>query len=210
MDAEVYADGHPNGLELMKKAANNWTPLNGWERLTLRDQVWWGKPQDHLPHSFSLLLRPWEEYNHENRKWEKRPHEQVVWEIFQSIAAAIRFAYPYRVPKKQPRISEMEHIKLKQPTKETVYRDKAYELLFRCLTSRSSYQPPSSILAWNDGTVKKMAKVIYREHDFDRLPLLADALEDAGCTNADMLAHCRQPGPHVRGCWAVDLVLGKK
>ena len=40
-------------------------------------------------------------------------------------------------------------------------------------------------------------------------PVLADALEDAGCTNADLLAHCRGPGPHVRGCWAVDLILGK-
>ncbi len=43
-----------------------------------------------------------------------------------------------------------------------------------------------------------------------RLALLADALEDAGCTDADILAHCRGPGPHVRGCWVVDLLLGKK
>ena len=43
-----------------------------------------------------------------------------------------------------------------------------------------------------------------------RLPILADALEEAGCTDADMLAHCRGPGPHVRGCWVVDLVLGKE
>jgi hypothetical protein len=43
----------------------------------------------------------------------------------------------------------------------------------------------------------------------DRLPIFADALEDAGCDNADILNHCRQPGEHVRGCWVVDLVLGK-
>ena len=49
-----------------------------------------------------------------------------------------------------------------------------------------------------------------RGRGFDRLPTLADALEDAGGTNADMLNHCRQPGEHVRGCWAVDAVLGKK
>jgi hypothetical protein len=41
------------------------------------------------------------------------------------------------------------------------------------------------------------------------MPILADALEDAGCDNADILSHCRQPGAHVRGCWVVDLVLGK-
>ena len=56
----------------------------------------------------------------------------------------------------------------------------------------------------------KLAQVIYDEHAFDRMPELADALEDAGCTNAEILAHCRQPGPHVRGCWALDLVLGKE
>jgi hypothetical protein len=44
----------------------------------------------------------------------------------------------------------------------------------------------------------------------ERLPILADALEDAGCDNGDILSHCRSPGPHVRGCWAVDLILGKQ
>jgi hypothetical protein len=64
-------------------------------------------------------------------------------------------------------------------------------------------------LSWNNGTVPKLAQAIYDERSFDRLPLLADALEDAGCTDADILAHCRQPGKHVRGCWVVDLLIGK-
>ncbi len=55
-----------------------------------------------------------------------------------------------------------------------------------------------------------MAQVIYHERDFSLLPVLADALEDAGCENADVLNHCRQPGEHARGCWVVDLVLGKE
>jgi hypothetical protein len=59
-------------------------------------------------------------------------------------------------------------------------------------------------------TVKHLAQTIYDERAFDRLPILADALEEAGCTDADILAHCRSEGPHFRGCWAVDLVLGKK
>ena len=66
-----------------------------------------------------------------------------------------------------------------------------------------------STLAWNDGAVHKMAEVIYDDRAFDRLPILADALEDAGCDDADILGHCRGPGPHVRGCWVVDLLLGK-
>jgi hypothetical protein len=64
-------------------------------------------------------------------------------------------------------------------------------------------------LTWNDATIHKLAHSIYADRAFDRLPILADALEDAGCDNADILAHCRGPGPHVRGCWVVDLILGK-
>jgi hypothetical protein len=65
-------------------------------------------------------------------------------------------------------------------------------------------------LTWNDGTVAKLAENIYAERTFDRLPILADALEEAGCTDADILGHCRSDGPHARGCWVIDLLLGKK
>jgi hypothetical protein len=64
--------------------------------------------------------------------------------------------------------------------------------------------------AWLSSTVKQLAQTIYEERAFDRLPVLGDALEDAGCTNQDILTHCRQPGIHVRGCWALDLVLAKE
>jgi hypothetical protein len=64
-------------------------------------------------------------------------------------------------------------------------------------------------LSWNDGAVVKLDEAIYTERALDRLPILADALEDAGCTDATILRHCRQPGEHVHGCWVVDLILGK-
>ena len=63
--------------------------------------------------------------------------------------------------------------------------------------------------AWNDDMVRKIAQAIYDERAFDRLPILADALTDAGCDNADILNHCRSEGPHVKGCWVVDLLLDK-
>jgi hypothetical protein len=66
-----------------------------------------------------------------------------------------------------------------------------------------------SWLRWNEACLGKLAQSIYEERAFDRLPVLADALEEAGCSDADVLAHCRQPGAHVRGCWVVDLLLGK-
>jgi hypothetical protein len=67
-----------------------------------------------------------------------------------------------------------------------------------------------SWLTWNDRTIRRLAQAIYDERAFDRLPVLADALEGAGCTNADILGHCRGSGPHVRGCWVVDLLSGKE
>jgi hypothetical protein len=73
-----------------------------------------------------------------------------------------------------------------------------------------------AVLAWNDATVVRLAQAGYDERhlpagtlDNGRLAVLADALEEAGCTDADILGHLRGPGSHVRGCWAVDLCLGK-
>jgi hypothetical protein len=64
-------------------------------------------------------------------------------------------------------------------------------------------------LAWNDTLVRKLAQSIYDERRFADTPVLADALEDAGCDDADLLEHLRGPARHVRGCWAVDLLLAK-
>lgn len=63
--------------------------------------------------------------------------------------------------------------------------------------------------SWRSERGVALASAIYTELAFDRMSILADALEEAGCDHADILSHCRGPGPHVRGCWVVDLVLGK-
>jgi hypothetical protein len=62
---------------------------------------------------------------------------------------------------------------------------------------------------WLTSTVVDLARAIYQERAFDRLPVLADALADAGCDSEEIIAHCRSDGPHVRGCWVVDLLLGR-
>jgi hypothetical protein len=59
-------------------------------------------------------------------------------------------------------------------------------------------------------TAVRLARSVYADRAFGRLPILADALEEAGCTDAELLTHCRQPGEHWRGCWVVDLILGKE
>jgi hypothetical protein len=62
---------------------------------------------------------------------------------------------------------------------------------------------------WRTSTAVALASQMYDSRDFGAMPILADALQDAGYDNDDILNHCRGPGPHVRGCWVVDLVLGK-
>lgn len=64
--------------------------------------------------------------------------------------------------------------------------------------------------SWLTPKVCQLAKAIYERRDFHQMPGLADTLEKAGCTDTGILDHCRQPGPHVRGCWVVDLILGKE
>ena len=79
----------------------------------------------------------------------------------------------------------------------------------RCIVG-NPYRPVRLDSDWLTSTVVDLARGIYDERAFDRMPILADALQEAGCENTDILDHCRGTGPHVRGCWVVDLVLGKQ
>jgi len=79
------------------------------------------------------------------------------------------------------------------------------------------FTPDAPALAGRSGLVTGLARAAYRERllpsghlDPARLAVLSDALEDADCTDAGLLGHLRGPGPHVRGCWALDLVLGQR
>jgi hypothetical protein len=94
---------------------------------------------------------------------------------------------------------------------------KAAELQAQCDWLRDVFPSPfrpkfvqRSWSLWNGRTVPKLAQAIYEDWAFDRLAILGDALEEACCTNADILSHCRSAGPHVRGCWVIDLLLGKQ
>jgi hypothetical protein len=85
---------------------------------------------------------------------------------------------------------------------------------------RNPFRPAPALgaawLNWRGGVVQELARAAYEERRLPKgaldptlLAVLADALEDAGCTDAELLGHLRGPGPHVRGCWALDLVLSK-
>ena len=87
------------------------------------------------------------------------------------------------------------------------------EMTIQCSLCRDIFRNPFRPVAfdpvWRTATVTSLAQKVYEERRFADLPVLADALEDAGCDNRDILDHCRLPGEHVRGCWVVDLVLEK-
>jgi hypothetical protein len=80
--------------------------------------------------------------------------------------------------------------------------------LIRCIFG-NPFRPVTLAPEWLTSTVVALARQMYESRDFGAMPILADALQDAGCDSEDILDHCRGDGPHVRGCWVVDLVLGK-
>jgi hypothetical protein len=91
--------------------------------------------------------------------------------------------------------------------------DQTGEKALQCALLREVFGNPFQRIRinrrWLSPAVKQLSEQIYAEASFDRLPSLADVLEEAGCADTDILDHCRQQGPHVRGCWVVDLILGK-
>jgi len=80
--------------------------------------------------------------------------------------------------------------------------------LVRCVFG-NPFRPPALDSNWLTSDVAALATGIYADRAFDRMPILADALQDAGCDNDDVLRHCRSSGAHGRGCWVIDALLGK-
>ncbi|MBM3982853.1 MAG: hypothetical protein FJ304_21800 [Planctomycetes bacterium] len=72
------------------------------------------------------------------------------------------------------------------------------------------FRPIAFSPSWRTSDAVALARTMYETREFSAMPILADALQDAGCDSDDVLNHCRGEGPHVRGCWVVDMVLGKE
>jgi hypothetical protein len=70
------------------------------------------------------------------------------------------------------------------------------------------FRPVSFSPSWRTIAAVALARMMYETRDFAAMPVMADALQDAGCEQEDVLGHCRGPGPHARGCWVVDGILG--
>jgi hypothetical protein len=112
------------------------------------------------------------------------------WNLYQSTRSAAEAAAK-TIPWRTARQGQMD-----------LARDLFGPPLFRPVTVYSAW------LAWGGGTVIKLAQSIYDNCRFEDMPILADALEEAGCDNQELLAHCRGAGLHTRGCWVLDMLLG--
>jgi hypothetical protein len=82
-------------------------------------------------------------------------------------------------------------------------------VLIRCILG-NPYRPTTLQPVWLTSPVLALSRHIYNSRDFSLMPIFADALEEAGCSDVSILDHCRGPGPHTRGCWVLDLILTKE
>jgi hypothetical protein len=142
---------------------------------------------------------------------------RVWWSVDENTIGtmtAARFRAPYVAVEEATRIDDdimapgkaMDWVAMLAPRKVTnIWQCDLLREMFG-----SPFRPITVNPTWLIPTVIALAQAIYDDRAFDRMPILADALEDAGCTNQDILQHCRSGGEHVRGCWVVDLLLGKE
>jgi hypothetical protein len=151
---------------------------------TTEANVWsdWGATGPEQGAAQSLALR-----TAQVASWAKTvAEEQGLWSAFTGQAAGDASAW-------------------QGPDEEEAYQSSLLRDLFGHLFDPCPVQ--SDWLGWRDGLVPRMAAAIHHERRFQDLPILADALEDAGCQDPAVLAHCRTPGPHTRGCWVIDALL---
>ncbi|MDY3562140.1 hypothetical protein R5W23_003586 [Gemmata sp. JC673] len=98
-----------------------------------------------------------------------------------------------------------------QPVPDAAERERHHAIRLHDIVGPLPFRPVNFCPSWRTSTAVAIARQMYKAHDFSAMPILADALQDAGCDDADVLDHCRDPnGTHARGCWVVDSVLGKE
>jgi hypothetical protein len=152
-------------------------------------------------------------------------YELQMAQVWQGIAEASGEARAveaweriYQTPGRDSRTQEAEH---EEECEAGAQAEREVQVTLLRDMIGNPFRPPPSIdpawLAWNHGTVPRLAEAAYEERDLPsghldpaRLAVLADALEDAGCGDASLLGHLRDESPHIRGCWALDLILSKE
>jgi hypothetical protein len=134
------------------------------------------------------------------------------WEMCESLnhlATAIHEAFQPEPPWEEAAMHVIDSLGSVYPLIELGGReDEGYSAQCSILRELIPFRPITFSPDWRTDTALALARQMYESRDFSAMPILADALQDAGCDSEDVLSHCREPGPHVRGCWVVDAVLG--
>jgi hypothetical protein len=136
------------------------------------------------------------------------------WEMCESLNH-LSLAVSVAVQRPPVRVSDAQevvgHVALIHPLCSPNGREEdGYPRQCEILRELFPFRPVTFDSAWRTVTAVALANLMYDSRDFTPMPILADALQDAGCDCEDILKHCRDASaPHVRGCWVVDLVLGK-
>jgi hypothetical protein len=146
------------------------------------------------------------------KDWNRPPARVTVYEV----AARDSYAAAYGAARQTAHMATVEALWVSREDRWVPHYLKAMAAQYAALAPLlrdifgNPFRPVLAAPCWLMPTVRSLAEGIYADRAFDRLPILADALLDAGCEDEQVLGHCRGPGPHVRGCWVVDLVLGKE
>jgi hypothetical protein len=147
--------------------------------------------------------------------WE--PIEKTIDDINQNQSGAWDAAVAAWRPCEEWTASVLAEVAIRACGDDLEAEEKAQAALLRDIFGPSLFREVVLDLAWDGGTVKRLAEAAYAERqlpagtlDTARLDVLADALEEAGCTDAEMLGHLRGAGQHWRGCWCVDLLTGRQ
>jgi hypothetical protein len=159
------------------------------------------------------------------RDYREEPNYYALWSIWPAVASALRPMADAVGAARAVAVAAHNHANREATDDRAGSRRGARERSAQAELLRdilgNSFRPVPVVdpawLGWEGGAAEQVARAAYEDRclpegtlDPDRLALLADALEDAGCTDAELLGHLRGPGPHVRGCWALDLVLSKE
>jgi hypothetical protein len=134
----------------------------------------------------------------------------ATWQEWQRLEAAYDAAFPGRSADPTAALATRDQAEAAYRRAVAAKRGEQCSLLrdiFGNPFNTTTLAPPW--LTWHGGLLDSMAQRMYDSRDFSDMPVLADALEEAGCQDQDILGHCRSGGEHVRGCWVVDLLLGK-
>jgi hypothetical protein len=164
-----------------------------------------GRVSENRPADYRLLLKTWAKHRASSAVWEARKgNARKAANAYRRAARAIGSV---EVAAKAAKAKFTFFVIDWEATATAELNAPAH--LFRDIFG-NPFHPVSIDPAWQTAAVLSIAQAIHAQRAFDRMPILADALEDAGCTHTEIFNHCRQPAEHVRGCWVVDFLLGKE